>query len=82
MKPNAPRMVTVIVAVVLLLAGLALAFLPGGQVEDLIRAIADLGLPSGIENDLLRLAADRLAAWGLLAAAPLLLVAGSLLKGL
>jgi hypothetical protein len=82
MRPNAPRMITVVVAVILMAIGLALVVLPGGQIADLIRSIADLGLPSGIENDLLRLAAERLIAWGFLAAAPLLLVVGSLVKGL
>ncbi len=79
MKPNAPRMVTVILAVALTLAGLALAFLPGAQVADLIR---QLPLGGDLTRQLIELSADRVVAWVALVLSPLLLIVGSLVRGL
>ncbi|HWH23467.1 MAG TPA: hypothetical protein VNW68_01090 [Candidatus Limnocylindria bacterium] len=79
MRPNPPRMITVAVAVALTVIGLALLYLPAGEASDLVRQV---GLPGNIESTLLSLIADRLTAYLALALSPLLLVAGSLLKGL
>lgn len=79
MKPNAPRMITVIVAVALTLAGLALVYLPGAQVADLI---GQLPLGADLTRQLIDLAAERVIAWAALAASPVLLIVGSLVRGL
>ena len=79
MKPNAPRMITVIVAVVLTLAGLALIFVPAGQLGDLIR---QLPLGGDMTRQVIDLAAERMVAWAALLASPVLLVIGSLVRGL
>ena len=79
MKPNAPRMVTVVLAVVLTIIGLALIYLPTGQLEDLVRQV---GLPADIQRTLVSWIADRIVAWAALAASPILLMVGSLVRGL
>jgi hypothetical protein len=79
MKPNAPRMITVVIAVALTVVGLAMLFLPGGQVADLIRS---LPLGGDLTRQLVELAARQTLAWLMLAASPLLLIAGSLVRGL
>ena len=79
MKPNAPRMVTVVLAVVLTIIGLALIYLPTGQLEDLVRQV---GLPADIQRTLVSWIADRVVAWAALAASPILLMVGSLVRGL
>ena len=71
-------MVTVVVAVVLLVVGLALAFYQA-QTIDLART---LSLPQDIQRQLVSWMQDRVLAWGLLAASPILLIVGSLVKGL
>jgi len=72
-------MVTVAAAVALTALGLALAYLPLDQVLDLVR---ELDLPRGIESTIIDLLREELAAYVALALAPLLLIAGSYLKGL
>jgi hypothetical protein len=72
-------MVTVVVSIALLALGLAILFLPQAQIVDLLR---DVGLPADIERIAVSLVGEQLFAYACLAAAPLLLVAGSLLKGL
>jgi hypothetical protein len=79
MKPNAPRMVTVVLAVVLTIIGLALIYLPTGQLEDLVRQI---GLPPDIQRTVVSWIADRIVAWAALAASPIVLILGSLVRGL
>jgi hypothetical protein len=68
LRPNAPRMVTVLVAVVLTVVGVSLTVQEIGFVRDLLT-----------ENDI-EITRDQ--AYIALTASPLLLVAGSLLRGL
>jgi hypothetical protein len=79
MRPNAPRMVTVVVAIGLTIVGLGLVYLPPGQAADLVRQV---GLPSDIQRTLVSLIAERTVAWASLAASPALLIVGSLVRGL
>ncbi len=72
-------MVTVIVAVALLLVGLAGTVVAADTVTDLVSAF---GLPSGLESQILSLVRDRTVAYLCLLAAPLLLAIGSLLPGI
>jgi len=72
-------MITVVAAVALTALGLALAFMPIEQLLDLVR---QLGLPRDIQATVLDLLREELAAYVALALSPLLLVAGSYLKGL
>jgi hypothetical protein len=72
-------MITVVAAVALTALGLALIYLPLGEVISLLR---DVGLPDDVENLVVQLIQDDLAAYAALALSPLLLIAGSYLKGL
>ena len=78
MRPNPPRMVTVVVAVALMIIGLALVFYQGPAI-DLVRQI---GLPTDIQREVVSLMGEQLVAWAALAAAPILLIVGSLVRGL
>jgi hypothetical protein len=78
-RPNPPRMITVIVAVALLLVGLAGTVVAPATVRDLVTGI---GLPAGLESQILSLVRDRTVAYLCLLAAPMLLVIGSLLPGI
>lgn len=71
-------MVTVVLAVALTAIGLALVFLPASELVDLLRAVS---LPRDIERTLLDLAAERLVAYACLLASPVLLIVGSLVRG-
>jgi hypothetical protein len=71
-------MVTVVLAIALMVIGLALVFFQG-QAIDLVR---DLGLPNDVQRQVVDLMGQQLAAWAALAAAPVLLIAGSLLPNL
>jgi hypothetical protein len=75
MHPNPPRQVTVIIAVALMVLGLALVFFEA-QTLDFVRAA---GLPIDIQRQIIAWMEDRTFAWGLLAASPILLTLGSLL---
>lgn len=79
LRPNAPRMITVIIAVALLVIGLALVYLPGAQIADLVRS---LPLGNDITRQLLDWAADQTIAYVALLVAPVLLIVGSLVRGL
>jgi hypothetical protein len=79
MRPNPPRMVTVVLAVALTVIGLALVFLPPNEFADLLRQVE---LPRDMERTLLELAAERVVAYVLLLASPLLLIVGSLARGI
>jgi hypothetical protein len=79
MKPNAPRMVTVLLAVALTVVGLALIYLPGNQIADLIR---QLPLGADLTRQVLDWAAQGVVAWLALLLSPLLLIVGSLVRGL
>jgi hypothetical protein len=72
-------MITVVVAVALTVLGLALLYLPMDQVVDLLRQV---GLPGDIQATIVDLIRAELAAYAALALSPLLLIAGSYLKGL
>ena len=78
-RPNPPRMVTVVVAVLLLVVGLALVFFQP-QVMDFVRGIG--AIPNDLQRQLVQWMGERLLAWGLLALSPLLLIIGSLVRGL
>jgi len=77
-RPNPPRLVTVVAAVVLLVVGLGLVFVNA----EVAQAIKSLPIGNDAQRQLLDLAAQRTIAYLCLAASPLLLIAGSLLKGL
>jgi hypothetical protein len=72
-------MITVVAAVALTALGLALIYLPLGEVVSLVR---DVGLPNDVEDVVVQLIQDDLAGYAALALSPLLLIAGSYLKGL
>jgi hypothetical protein len=78
MRPNPPRMITVVVAVALTIVGLALVFYQP-QAIDLARQV---GLPADLQRQVVGWMEDRSVAWGALAASPILLVVGSLVRGL
>ncbi len=79
LRPNPPRMVTVLIALALLAAGVAGTLI---DLETVSEIITGLSLPRGIERDILGLIADRTIAYACLLASPLLLVLGSLLPGI
>ena len=78
-RPNPPRMITVIVALALLVAGLAGTVVSPATVTDLVTGIR---LPAGVESQILSLLRDRTVAYLCLLASPMLLVVGSLLPGI
>jgi hypothetical protein len=67
-QPNAPKMITILVAVALAVVGLAVTILPIDTVNDLL---ADADIVLGREEG-----------WLALIASPVLLIAGSLFRGL
>lgn len=71
-------MVTVVVAVALTIVGLALIFYQGPAID----LVQSLGLPRDIQRDVISLMGEQIAAWAALAAAPILLIVGSLVRGL
>ena len=77
-RPNPPKLVTVVVAIALLVVGLGLIFANA----EVAQAIKNLPLDQDMQRQLLDLATKRTIAYLSIAASPLLLVAGSLLKGL
>lgn len=78
MRPNPPRMVTVVLAVALLVVGLALIFYQGAAI-DLVRG---LPLPRELSRDVISLMGEQMVAWLALAASPVLLIVGSLLPNI
>ena len=78
MRPNPPRMVTVVIAVALLVIGLGMVFYQG-QTIDLVR---QLPLPDDVSRQIVSLMSEQIAAWAALAAAPILLIVGSLLPNI
>lgn len=78
MRPNPPRMVTVVLAVALLVLGLGMVFFEG-QTIDLVRS---LPLPRDVTRDIVSLMGEQIAAWVALAASPILLIIGSLLPNI
>lgn len=79
LRPNPPRMVTVLIALALLAAGLVGTLVDFSTVRDFI---VGMHLPSGTEADILRLLRDQTLAYVALLASPMLLVIGSLLPGI
>lgn len=77
-RPNPPRLITVVAAVALLVVGLALVYADA----EVAQTIKNLPLGADVTRQLLDLATQRTGAYVCLAASPLLLIAGSLLKGL
>ena len=71
-------MVTVVLAVVLTIVGLALVYWPGPAV-DLVRG---LPLPNDISRQVVSWMGEQIVAWAALAASPVLLILGSLLPNL
>ncbi len=78
MRPNPPRMVTVVLAVALMVIGLGAVFFQG-QTIDLVR---QLPLPNDVTRQIVSLMGEQIAAWAALAAAPILLIVGSLLPNI
>jgi FtsH-binding integral membrane protein len=76
MRPQSPRMLTVVVAVLLTLLGLALIFYDTQSVD----FVRNFNLPGDIQRQLVGWMEDRTIAWGALALSPLLLIVGSLVK--
>jgi hypothetical protein len=72
-------MATVILSIVLLAVGLVLAFYQA-QAIDLIRSTGVL--PNDLQRTVVQLVGERFVAYGFLAAAPILLIVGSLVKGI
>ena len=68
MRPNAPKMITVVIAVVLTIVGLSLTVLPIDPITDVLREIG------------LRLSKEQ--RWLVLAASPVLLIVASFVPGL
>jgi hypothetical protein len=69
-------MITVVIAVALMVVGLALVFYQA-QTIDLLR---NVGLPPDIQRQLVAWMEDRTVAWVALAASPILLIVGSLVR--
>lgn len=76
MRPQPPKMLTVVVAVVLTLVGLALVFYDTQS----INFVQGLNLPNDIQRQLVAWMEDRTIAWGALLLSPVLLVIGSLVS--
>ena len=76
MHPQPPRTLTVFVAIVLTLLGLALVFYDTQSVS----FVQGLSLPNDIQRQVVGWMQDKTIAWGLLALSPLLLIVGSLVK--
>ena len=79
LRPNPPRMITVVVAIGLLAVGLAVYFMPTAEVVGFIR---EIGLPGDVQRLALDLVEHELFAFGAMLAAPVLLIIGSLVRGL
>jgi hypothetical protein len=72
-------MITVLIAVALLVVGLAGTVVSPETVRDVVIGI---GLPAGTERQILSLVLDKTVAYACLLAAPMLLIIGSLLPGI
>lgn len=76
MHPQPPRTLTVVVAIVLTLIGLALVFYDTQSVN----FVHGLSLPNDIQRQVVGWMQDKTIAWGVLALSPVLLIIGSLVK--
>jgi hypothetical protein len=71
-------MITVVLAIALVALGLGLLFYQGPTI-DLVRS---LPLPRELSRDVVSLMGEQMVAWGALAAAPILLIIGSVLPNI
>jgi hypothetical protein len=71
-------MVTVVLAVALLVIGLGLIFAQGQTID----LVSQLPLPDDVTRQIVSLMGEQLAAWAALAAAPILLIVGSILPNI
>jgi hypothetical protein len=71
-------MVTVVVSVILMLVGLILIYFQV-QAVDLIRQV---GLPNDLQKTVVQLVGERMVAYAFLLVSPVLLILGSLVRGL
>ena len=78
MQPSRPTGATTALAIVLLVIGLALVFFQGQAIE----FVRGVGLPNDLQRQIVELMQERLAAYAALAASPILLIVGSLVKGI
>ena len=78
MRPNPPRLVTIALAVLLLVIGLVLIYAQGSAAD----LIQQLPLGGDMTRQLLDLIAQKTVAYLCLAASPILLIIGSLVKGI
>jgi hypothetical protein len=76
MHQQPPRTLTVVVAIVLTLIGLALVFYDTQSVN----FVQGLSLPNDIQRQVVGWMQDKTIAWGVLALSPVLLIIGSLVK--
>ena len=74
-KPSRPKMATVVLAVALMVVGVALFFFQAQAVE-FVRGIG--ALPNDLQRQIVDLMTERVAAYAALAASPILLIIGSL----
>lgn len=72
-------MVTVVAAVLLMIVGLAVVFF---QAEAIAFVRETGAIPGDLQRQIISLMGEQLVAWGLLAASSLLLIVGSLVRGL
>jgi hypothetical protein len=71
-------MSTVILAVGLMVVGLALAFFQAQAID----LVLSLPLPNDLARQVVAWGSERFVAWALLAASPIVLIIGSLVKGI
>jgi hypothetical protein len=76
MHPSAPRTVTVVIAVLLMVIGLALVFYDTQSVN----FVQGLGLPADIQHQIVDWMQSKTLAWGALILSPVLLIIGSLVR--
>jgi hypothetical protein len=78
-KPNPPRMITVVLSVALLVVGLALFFYQA-QAIDFVRGLGFI--PNDLSRQIVQLMTEKIAPFLALAASPILLIIGSLLPNI
>lgn len=71
-------MATVVLSIALLVVGFLLVFYQGTAVE----FVRGLPLPADITRQIVSLMVERFVAWALMAASPILLIVGSLVRGI
>jgi hypothetical protein len=78
-KPNPPRMITVVLAVALTVVGVALFFYQA-QAIDFVRGLGFI--PNDLQRQIVQLMTERIAAFVALAGSPIVLIIGSLLPNI